>query len=87
VKPVRLRDGGDDEGALVFWEDALIAILSKLGPAHGATAGQWHVECAFGVAVERDENFADTQAAAGVWKRRCLNALSVNQTAVAERLN
>jgi hypothetical protein len=63
VRPVRLRDGGDDEGALVFWDDALIAILSRLGPAHGGTAGQWHVECAFGVQVHRDEVFQDTQSA------------------------
>lgn len=63
IRPVRLRDGGDDEGALIFWEDALIAVLSRLGPDHGATAGRWHVECAFGLQVERDTNFSDLELA------------------------
>lgn len=63
IRPVRLRDGGDDEGALIFWEESLIAVLSKLGPDHGAQAGRWHVECAFGPGLEANANFPNLEAA------------------------
>ena len=63
VRPVRLRDGGDHEGALIMCEDALIAVLSKLGPDHGALAGRWHVECAFGPGLEANANFPDLERA------------------------
>jgi hypothetical protein len=63
-QPVTL-DGnyGDEEAMLVLHDGRLIALLSRLGYAHGALAGQWFVETAFGLFAERPgRTFADIEA-------------------------
>jgi len=48
VEPVRLPDDfGDDEGMLVFRDDILLAVMSRLGELHGNLAGRWHIEVYF----------------------------------------
>ena len=38
---------GDNEAMLVLRDDRLLAIVSRLGEAHGAEAGRWFVEAVF----------------------------------------
>lgn len=48
VEPVSLPDQfGDDEGMLVFRDDVLLAVLSRLGDLHGDMEGRWHIEAYF----------------------------------------
>jgi hypothetical protein len=48
VEPVKLpADFGDDEGVLVFRDDVLLAVLSRLGEMHEDLAGHWYVEAYF----------------------------------------
>ena len=42
-------DSGDEEGALIFVEDRLIAVLCRLGEIHGEMEGRWHLEARFGI--------------------------------------
>jgi len=42
---------GDCEGVLVFRDDALLAVATKLGLAHDDLAGSWIVEALFSAAV------------------------------------
>lgn len=47
-QPVRLDTSlGDDEAVLAFRGDSLFAVLSRLGPIHGESAGKWYVEIFF----------------------------------------
>lgn len=46
--PVTLpSDFGDSEGALVVWDDRLVAVVSRLGDLHGELLGRWFVEASF----------------------------------------
>lgn len=48
VEPVTLPgDFGDEEGVLVFRDDRLLAVLSRLGGLHGELTGKWHIEAHF----------------------------------------
>jgi hypothetical protein len=60
-QPVALAGNyGDEEAALVLADGQLVAIFSRLGPAHGAEAGRWFLEKGFGPFAERDQQtFAD----------------------------
>lgn len=37
-------DFGDDEGMLVFVNDRLVAVLSRLGQMHDTLTGRWFIE-------------------------------------------
>ena len=39
---------GDAEAVLVYRENRLLAVASRLGPAHEADAGSWFLEAVFG---------------------------------------
>jgi hypothetical protein len=41
-------DFGDEQGVLVFVDDSLFAVLSRLGEIHGELQGQWYIEAYFG---------------------------------------
>jgi len=42
---------GDDEAVLAFRCGRLLAVLSRLGPIHGDSAGKWYVEILFSQAI------------------------------------
>jgi hypothetical protein len=63
VQLVGLANGHDNEGALVFGNGLLVAVLSRLSPQHGASEGRWFLECGFGVVSGCHEEFADIDAA------------------------
>ena len=47
-RPVTLdHEYGDTEGMLVFREDRLMAVLSRLGDLHEQLAGSWYIEASF----------------------------------------
>ena len=48
LHPVRVANGHDEEGMLVFAEDRLLAVLVQLSHEHGVLAGQWYLEVGFG---------------------------------------
>jgi hypothetical protein len=48
LRNVIVADDGGQEGRLVFQNGQLIAVLTKLSPAHDDLAGRWYVEAAFG---------------------------------------
>lgn len=60
-QPVALAGNfGDEEAVLALADGRLVAIFSRLGPAHDAEAGRWFLEMGFGPLAERDQQtFAD----------------------------
>ncbi|GJD89296.1 MULTISPECIES: hypothetical protein [Methylobacterium] len=65
LQPVRVETGsGDEDGRLVFRDDALIALLVRLSDNHDADSGKWFLEAGFGcVAQERNPLFEDLEQA------------------------
>lgn len=48
LQPVRVGTGSDDEdGRLVFRDDALVALLVRLSDNHDGDAGKWFLEAEF----------------------------------------
>jgi hypothetical protein len=41
------NDLGDEEGMLVFWNNRLIAVVSRLGQMHESLTGRWFLEAPF----------------------------------------
>jgi len=63
LKPVTLGlDTDDTDGRLVFLDDRLVAVLSRLTELHGPMAGLWCIEAGFGI-DHRGETFASLDAA------------------------
>ena len=49
LQPVRVGTGSDDEdGRLVFKDDAVVALLVRLSGNHDGDAGKWFLEAEFG---------------------------------------
>ncbi|WP_264049991.1 hypothetical protein [Methylobacterium flocculans] len=65
LQPIRVRTASDDEdGQLVLVDEALVAVLVRLAPDHGAMAGHWYLEAGFGqVTVPTSPTFPDLDAA------------------------
>jgi hypothetical protein len=67
VQSIPLGNPDDQDGALVLDGDRLVAVLCRLSAGHGDLAGQWFLECSFGVGA-LDETTYDTsdQACASI---------------------
>ena len=49
TEPVRVANGSDEDGVLVFTaDDRLAAIVTRLTDKHEGLAGQWFLEAGFG---------------------------------------
>jgi hypothetical protein len=49
LQPVRVGNGFDEEGMLVFDEDRrIVAVLTQLSEKSGVTPGHWLLEAGFG---------------------------------------
>ncbi len=48
LTPVQVAVDGVDEGFLVFLDERLVAVLTKLDESYGAEAGRWFLEAGFG---------------------------------------
>ena len=49
LQPVRVGNGSDEEGMLVFSAgQRLVAVLTHLGSHYGAVSGHWYLEAGFG---------------------------------------
>ncbi len=67
MRPVRVAAGEDGDGRLVFWEEALVAVLVRLSAQHEELAGAWYLEAGFGeAAVPLNPTFDDLDEA-GAW--------------------
>jgi hypothetical protein len=73
LQPVRVGNGSDEEGLLVFDEEQrLVAVLTHLGEQYDGLSGQWYLEAGFGHLEVRDQpTFADLEAAQGWIRQRC----------------
>ena len=48
LQPVRVGNGSDEEGLLVFDEDQrLVAVVDPLGDQHDSASGRWYLEGGF----------------------------------------
>ena len=48
LQPVRVGNGSDEEGMLVFDEERrLVAVLTHLGDQYGEVSGHWYLEAKF----------------------------------------
>jgi hypothetical protein len=66
LEPVRVANGFDEEGMLVFTDQQrLLAVLSRLSDHHEGLAGHWYLEAGFGRldGVPHHPTFADLDAA------------------------
>jgi hypothetical protein len=66
LQPVRIANGPDEEGLLVFTADGrLVAVLTRLSDQHHEMAGHWYLEADFGRldAGPHHATFADLDAA------------------------
>jgi hypothetical protein len=49
LQPVRVGNGSDEEGMLVFDDDQrLVAVLTHLGDQYDSISGHWYLEAGFG---------------------------------------
>ena len=49
LQPVRVANGSDEEGLLVFTEDQrLVAVLTHLSDQYEGVTGAWYLEAGFG---------------------------------------
>jgi hypothetical protein len=65
LQPVRVGNGTDEEGLLVFDESRrLVAVLTLLGDQYGDVSGHWYLEAGFGQLEGLDHpTFADLNTA------------------------
>ncbi|RYZ14675.1 MAG: hypothetical protein EON61_02680 [Alphaproteobacteria bacterium] len=63
VQSILLANGEDRQGALVFRDKSLVAVLSRLSREHGPSEGFWFLECAFGPLSGCHLEFANRDAA------------------------
>jgi len=72
MQPVRVGTGSEDEeGRLVFVEDALVALLVRLSGNHDADAGKWFLEAEFDCdCLEPPALFEDLEQAQAWFARR-----------------
>jgi hypothetical protein len=71
LQPVRVGNGSDDEGMLVFDENQrLVAVLTHLGDQYDSVSGHWYLEAGFGRLDGLDHpTYADLDAAQeGIWQ-------------------
>ncbi len=72
LQPVRVANGSDEEGLLVFDEhQRLVAVLTHLGEQYDGLSGHWFLEVGFGrLHGPTQPTFADLDAAQGWISRR-----------------
>ncbi|WP_046867831.1 hypothetical protein [Microvirga massiliensis] len=65
LQPVRVANGSDEEGMLVFDEELrLVAVLTRLGDHYDGLSGHWYLEAGFGRLEGPDHpTYADLEAA------------------------
>ena len=65
LQPVRVCNGSDEEGMLVFDNDQrLVAVLTHLSDQYGDVSGHWYLEAKFGLLEGLDHpTYADLDAA------------------------
>ena len=65
LQPVRVGNGSDEEGMLVFDGDQrLVAVLTRLSDENEVAPGQWFLEVGFGLVGGLDHpTYADLEAA------------------------
>jgi len=65
LQPVRVGNGSDEEGMLVFDEDQrLLAVLTHLGDQYDGASGHWYLEAKFGLLDGLDHpTYADLDVA------------------------
>jgi hypothetical protein len=63
IQQVRLGNVDDTDGALVYREDVLAAVLSRLSVEHGERAGRWFIEIGFGACPDSGIDFETFEAA------------------------
>jgi hypothetical protein len=72
LQPVRVGNGSDEEGMLVFDADQrLLAVLTHLGDQYGDVSGHWYLEAKFSLLDGLDHpTYASLDAAqAGIRQR------------------
>ena len=65
LQPVRVGNGSDEEGMLVFDDDQrLLAVLTHLSDQYDGVSGHWYLEAGFGLLEELSHpTYADLDAA------------------------
>jgi hypothetical protein len=65
LQPVRVGNGSDEEGLLVFdGEQRLVAVLTHLGEQYDGLSGHWYLEAGFGrLEARHPPTFADLEDA------------------------
>jgi hypothetical protein len=65
LQPVRVGNGSDEEGLLVFnGEQRLMAVLTHLGEQYDGLSGHWYLEAGFGrLDVQDHPTYADLEDA------------------------
>ena len=48
LQPVRVANGFDEDGCLVFLDNRLVVVLVRLSAQHGEQEGQWYYETGYG---------------------------------------
>ena len=72
LHPVRVGNGSDEEGLLVFDENRrLVAVLTHLGEQYGDLSGHWYVEAGFGQ-LDGDQPTFSNLGSAQEWMRQRL---------------
>lgn len=63
LQPVKVANGSDENGFLLFQKDKLIAVLVQLSEDNDVAPGHWFLEAGFGALQGAYETFRDLDAA------------------------
>jgi hypothetical protein len=67
LQPVRVAEGEDGEGCLVFRDEILIAVLVRLSAQHEGQVGSWFFEKGFGALDTPEHPVFEDLDAASLW--------------------
>ena len=63
LQPIKVANGSDENGFLLFQEDRLVAILVQLSEDNEVAPGEWFLEAGFGSLHGVHETFGNLEAA------------------------
>ncbi len=81
MQRIRVATGPDEEGALVFADGRLVAVLVRLSALHGSLAGGWFLETGYGRLSGPDHHTFPSLDRALEWMSDCLSGSPVKSGA------
>ena len=73
LQPTKVAINDSEEARLLFWNEDLVAVVSRLGPLHQDLEGFWFIEAVFGLETKGSVIFPSLDAVATFIVTLCAN--------------